>query len=81
MFKGIGHNGKSHLALWCFARLILPSQTDDEIVSDDADEKVGVYERDEDWVAMEQEMNEEEYTTASEDEKIFEPSKCDIRFV
>ena len=32
-----------------------------------------MYERDEDWVAMEQEMNEEEYTTASEDEKNFEP--------
>ena len=40
-----------------------------------------MYERDKDWVAMEQEMNEEEYATASEDEKIFEPSKCDIRFV
>ena len=56
-------------------------ETDDEIVSDDADEKVGIYERDEDWVAMEQEVNEEEYTTASEDEKTFKPSKCDIRFV
>ena len=42
-------------------------ETDDEI--DDADEKVGVYQRVEDWVVMEEEMNEEGYTTASEDEK------------
>ena len=45
----------------------------DEIVTDDTDEKVGVYERDEDWVAMEGEMNEEDYIMASEDEQVNEP--------
>ncbi len=56
-------------------------ESDDEFVSDDADEKVGVYERDEDWVAMEEEINEEDFVLASDDEQMNEPSKCDIRFV
>ena len=56
--------------------------SDDEFVSDDdADEKVGVYERDEDWVAMEKDMNEDDYVLASDDEQMNEPSKSDIRFV
>ena len=55
--------------------------SDDEFVSDDADEKVGVYERDEDWVAMEKEMNEEDYVLTSDNEQMNEPSNSDIRFV
>lgn len=56
--------------------------SDDEFVSDDdADEKVGAYERDEDWVAMEKDMNEDDYVLASDDEQMNEPSKSDIRFV
>ena len=45
-------------------------ESDDEFVSDDADEKVGVYERDEDWVAMEEEINEEDFFLASDDEQM-----------
>ena len=37
---------------------------------DDADEKVGVYDRDEDWVAMEKDMNEDDYVLASDDEQM-----------
>jgi hypothetical protein len=44
-------------------------------------EKVGVYERDEDWVAIEEEINEEDFVLAFDDEQMNEPSKCDIRFV
>ena len=51
------------------------------MVSDSSYEKVGVYERDDDWVAMEEELNEENYTTASEDEKMVKQSKSDIRLV
>lgn len=40
-----------------------------------------MYERDEDWVAMDEEINEEDYMTASEDEQMNEPSECDIRSV
>ena len=53
----------------------------DKIISDDSDKKVGVYEKDEDWVAMDKEINEEDYMTASEDEQMNEPSECDIRSV
>ena len=57
-------------------------KSDDEFVVDNADEKVGVYERDEDWVvAMEEGINEEDFVPASDDEQMNEPSKCDIRFV
>ena len=56
--------------------------SDDEFVSDDdADEKAGVYERDEDWVAMEKDMNEDDYVLASDDEQMNEASKSDIRVV
>ena len=55
--------------------------SDNELVSDDVDEKVGVYERDEDWVAMDNEVNEGDYVLASDDEEINEASKSDIRFV
>ena len=56
--------------------------SDDEFVSDDdADETVGVYERDEHWVAMEKDMNEDDYVLASDDEQMNAPSKSDIRFV
>ena len=55
--------------------------SDNELVSDDVDEKVGVYERDEDWVAMDNEVNEGDYVLASDDEEMNEASKSDIRFV
>ena len=55
--------------------------SDNELVSDDVDEKVGVYERDEDWVAMDNEVNEGDYVLASDDEEMNEVSKSDIRFV
>ena len=55
--------------------------SDNELVSDDVDEKVGVYERDEDWVAMDNEVNEGDYVLASDDEEMNEASKFDIRFV
>lgn len=61
---------------------VVEAVSDDEFVSDDdADEKVGAYERDEDWVAMEKDMNEDDYVLASDDEQMNEPSKSDIRFV
>ena len=55
--------------------------SDNELVSDDVDEKVGVYERDEDWVAKDNEVNEGDYVLASDDEEMNEASKSDIRFV